>query len=152
MHAKLSVMVLALTVGSFHLGADNGTTQADSKLILRAKAPHKQSPLIDGHNDYPWALRETAQRDLEKLDIRQPQPSIMTDIPRLRSGGVGGQFWSVYVPAELTGQTAVTATLEQIDIVHRMMRKYPDTFELALNAGDIERIFKAGRIASLIGM
>ena len=152
MHAKLRVMVFALTVGSFHLGADTGTTQADSKLILRAKALHKQSPLIDGHNDYPWALRETAQRDLEKLDIRQPQPSIMTDIPRLRSGGVGGQFWSVYVPAELTGQTAVTATLEQIDIVHRMMRKYPDTFELALNAGDIERIFKAGRIASLIGM
>src|SRR5687768_13022446 len=118
----------------------------------RALALHKTSPLIDGHNDYPWALRENANRDLEKLDIRQAQPSIMTDIARLRAGGVGGQFWSVYVPAELTGQTAVTATLEQIDIVHRMMRKYPDTFELALNAGDIERIFKAGRIASLIGM
>ena len=108
--------------------------------------------LIDGHNDYPWAVRENAQQDLDKLDIRKPQPSIMTDITRLRSGGVGGQFWSVYVPAELAGQSAVTATLEQIDIVYRMVRKYPDTFELALTADDVERTFKKGRIASLIGM
>src|SRR5688572_32921099 len=118
----------------------------------RALALHKTSPLIDGHNDYPWALRENANRDLEKLDIRHAQPSIMTDIARLRAGGVGGQFWSVYVPAELAGQTAVTATLEQIDIVHRMMRRYADTFELALTADDVERVFKKGKIASLIGM
>ena len=123
-----------------------------SALLDRARALHKKSPLIDGHNDYPWALREKAQRDLDKLDISRSQPSIMTDIPRLRSGGVGGQFWSVYVPAELTGQAAVTATLEQIDIVHRMMRKYPEAFELALSAEDVERIFKKGRIASLVGM
>jgi membrane dipeptidase len=76
----------------------------------------------------------------------------MTDIARLRTGGVGGQFWSVYVPAELQGQAAVTATLEQIDIVHRMMRKYPETFELALTADDVERVFKKGKIGSLIGM
>src|SRR5688572_5274948 len=118
----------------------------------RALALHQASPLIDGHNDYPWALREHANRDLEKLDIRHAQPSIMTDIARLRAGGVGGQFWSVYVPAELAGQTAVTATLEQIDIVHRMMRRYAETFELALTADDIERVFKKGKIASLIGM
>ena len=83
---------------------------------------------------------------------RQSQPAIHTDIARLKAGGVGGQFWSVYVPADLQGQAAVTATLEQIDIVHRMMRKYPDTFELALTADDVERIFKKGKIASLIGM
>jgi membrane dipeptidase len=124
----------------------------DAALLERARALHRQVPLIDGHNDYPWALREKAARDLEKLDIAKPQPSIMTDIPRLRAGGVGGQFWSVYVPSDLAGQAAVTATLEQIDIVHRMMRKYPDTFELALTADDVERIFKRGRIASLIGM
>ena len=118
----------------------------------RALALHKASPLIDGHNDYPWAVREKADRDLEKLDIGQAQPSIMTDIARLRAGGVGGQFWSVYVPVELAGHTAVTATLEQIDIVHRMMRRYADTFELALTAGDVERIFEQGKIASLIGM
>src|SRR5215210_2096287 len=124
----------------------------EGTLLERAKAIHKQSPLIDGHNDYPWALRENAQRDLERLDITTPQPAIMTDIARLRAGGVGGQFWSVYVPVELQGQAAVTATLEQIDIVHQMMRKYPDTFELALTADDVERIFKKGKIASLIGM
>jgi len=128
------------------------TQTADTALLERARALHKQVPLIDGHNDYPWALREKAGRDLEKLDITKSQPSIMTDIPRLRAGGVGGQFWSVYVPAELQGQGAVTATLEQIDIVHRMMRKYPETFELALTADDVERIFKHGKIASLIGM
>ena len=122
----------------------------DAALLARARALHTQVPLIDGHNDYPWAVRENVQRDVEKLDIRQSQPSIHTDIARLKAGGVGGQFWSVYVPAELQGQAAVTATLEQIDIVHRMMRKYPDTFELALTADDVERIFKKGKIASLI--
>jgi membrane dipeptidase len=121
--------------------------------LTRARALQAQVPLIDGHNDYPWALRErNAERDIDKLDIRVSQPKIHTDIPRLRAGGVGGQFWSVYVPATMQGQTAVRATLEQIDVVHRMMRKYPDTFELALTAADVERIFKAGRIASLIGM
>ena len=71
----------------------------------------------------------------------------MTDIPRLKAGGVGGQFWSVYVPVELQGQAAVTATMEQIDIVHRMVRKYPETFELALTADDVERIHQ-GRARS----
>jgi membrane dipeptidase len=126
------------------------STSAD--LLDRARAIHKQSPLVDGHNDYPWALRENAERDLDKLDIDKPQPTIMTDIARLRAGGVGGQFWSVYTPSDFAGQTAVTATLEQIDIVHRMMRRYPDVFEVALTADDVERIFKKGRIASLIGM
>jgi len=126
--------------------------QAPDPLLERARALHRQSPLIDGHNDYPWALREKAQRNLQKLDISQPQPSIMTDIARLKAGGVGGQFWSVYVPVELAGQSAVTATLEQIDIVHQMVRRYPETFELALTADDVERIFKKGKIASLIGM
>jgi membrane dipeptidase len=125
---------------------------SDTTLLERARALHKQSPLIDGHNDYPWALREKALRNLDKLDISKPQPSIMTDIPRLKAGGVGGQFWSVYVPVELMGQEAVTATLEEIDTVHQMMRRYPDTFELALNADDVERIFKKGKIASLVGM
>jgi membrane dipeptidase len=120
-------------------------TQEDPALLARARELQKQVPLIDGHNDYPWALRENAGRDLDKLDITKPQPTIMTDIARLRAGGVGGQFWSVYV-------SAVTTTLEQIDIVYRMMRKYPDTFELALTADDVERIFKKGKIASLIGM
>jgi membrane dipeptidase len=141
-----------LVIASVVLAASVGTIPQGDALLDRARALHKQVPLIDGHNDYPWALRENAARDLDRLDIAKPQPSIMTDIARLRAGGVGGQFWSVYVPAELQGQGAVTATLEQIDIVHRMVRKYPETFELALTADDVERIFKKGRIASLIGM
>src|SRR3954462_4173650 len=126
---------------------------AQSSLLDRARALHKQALLIDGHNDYPWALREhDPARDLDKLDIRQPQPGIMTDIPRLKAGGVGGQFWSVYVPVDLQGQGAVTATMEEIDTVHRMMRKYPEPFELALTADDIDRISKDGKVASMIGM
>jgi membrane dipeptidase len=122
-------------------------------LLSRAKALHQQSPLIDGHNDYPWALRELyVDRDLDKLDIRRLQRSLHTDIPRLRQGGVGGQFWSVYVPSTMQGQEAVRATLEQIDVVHRMMSKYSDTFALARRAADVEQIFKMGKIASLIGM
>ena len=137
-----ALVVLSMTVAS-----------AQIDYLARAKALHARSLLVDGHNDYPWALREhDPSRSLDALDIGKPQPSIMTDIARLKAGGVGGQFWSVYVPVELQGQAAVTATLEQIDIVHRMMRKYPDTFELALGAGDVERIHKSGKIASLIGM
>jgi membrane dipeptidase len=128
-------------------------TDAQTDFVARARALQKEVPLVDGHNDYPWALRENnAERDLAKLDIRVAQPKIMTDIPRLRAGGVGGQFWSVYVPATMKGPEAVRATLEQIDVVYSMMRKYPDTFELARTAADVERIFKSGRIASLIGM
>jgi membrane dipeptidase len=125
---------------------------SDSAPLERARALQEQTPLVDGHNDYPWEVREKAQGDLDRLDISRSQPGLMTDIPRLKKGGVGGQFWSVYVPVELQGQSAVTATLEQIDLVHRMIEKYPDTFELALTADDVERIFREGKIASLIGM
>jgi membrane dipeptidase len=122
-------------------------------LLERARALHKSVPLIDGHNDYPWALREKSPgRDLMALDIAKPQPSLMTDIARLKAGGVGGQFWSVYVPSSMQGKEAVRATLEQIDIVRRMTATYPETLTLARTADDVERAFKAGRIASLIGM
>lgn len=143
-----STLSLAVIASMTVLSAQSG----DAALMTRARALHKQVPLIDGHNDYPWELRQKAGRDLGKLDIATAQPAIHTDIARLRTGGVGGQFWSVYTPSDFAGQTAVTATLEQIDIVHRMMKKYPETFELALTAADVERVFKAGKIASLIGM
>src|ERR1700682_4457671 len=108
-----ALVVVSMTVAS-----------AQNDYLARARALHKTSLLIDGHNDYPWALREhDPARDLDKLDIARPQPSIMTDIPRLKEGGVGGQFWSVYVPVELQGQAAVTATMEQIDIVPRKERR-----------------------------
>ena len=142
----LSMVVLSMAT----LTAQNGPGDA---LLARARALHRQSPLIDGHNDYPMALREhDPAASLDTLDISKPQPSIMTDLPRLKEGGVGGQFWSVYVPVERQGADAVTATLGQIDIVYRMLRRYPQALELALSADDIERIFKSGKIASLIGM
>jgi membrane dipeptidase len=122
-------------------------------LVARARAIHKQVPLIDGHNDYPWALRGLSPgRDFSAAEISEPVPQLMTDIPRLRQGGVGGQFWSVYVPSTMQGKDAVRATLEQIDIVHRMTKQWPETFEMAYTAADVERSFKAGRIGSLIGM
>jgi membrane dipeptidase len=130
-------------------------TQPTDKALERAKKLLRESPVIDGHNDYPMAVREKADGDLNKLDIRASQPTIMTDIPRLIAGGVGAQFWSVYVPPPAAGQdpaTAVTATLDQIDIVYRMVEKYPKTFAIALTADDVERIHKQDKIASLIGM
>ena len=135
------------------LAAASNLAAQEPDFLARARALHRATPVIDGHNDFPMALQEhNAQRSLDVLDIRQPQPNIHTDIPRLRQGGLGGQFWSVYVPATLKGAEAVTATLQQVDIVYRMVRRYPDTFELATTAADVERIFKAGRIASMIGM
>src|SRR5688572_21446421 len=94
------------------MAASSSWAQGD--FAARARALHREVPLIDGHNDYPWALRQhNAERNLDTLDIRMPQPKIHTDIPRLRAGGVGGQFWSVYVPATLQGPAAIRATLEQ---------------------------------------
>ena len=125
---------------------------AQEELDTRARTIQRNTPLIDGHNDYPWLVRQNAAGDLALLDIATPKPALMTDIPRLRAGGVGGVFWSVYVPGNLPGPTAVQATLEQIDLVRRMILTYPATFELATTAADIERVFAAGRIASLIGV
>lgn len=120
--------------------------------LVRARELQRRAPLIDGHNDLPWKLREIAGRDLSKLDLTQPQPQLMTDIPRLRTGEVGGQFWSVYVPASLNGPDAIQATMEEIDTVYRMSRLYSDTFQMAFRASDLELSFAHGRIASLIGM
>ena len=124
--------------------------QGADPLMVRALKLLKDAPIVDGHNDYPWAVREKGKSDLDAFDMRKPQPALMTDFARLRAGGVGGQFWSVYVPGD--DKRAVATTLEQIDIVHRMMAKYPDQLELALTADDIVRIQKSGKIASLIGM
>jgi membrane dipeptidase len=109
--------------------------------------------LVDGHNDLPFALRMRGNSSFQNLDIARPQPRLHTDIPRLRAGGVGAQFWSVYVPASTAkDHTAVTKTLEQIDVVHRMIRQYPDTFAFAGSVDDILRAHKEGKIASLIGI
>jgi membrane dipeptidase len=123
------------------------------KLTEEALRIHREAILIDGHNDLPWEFRRNEDLSFRKIDLTQPQKNLHTDIPRLRQGGVGAQFWSAYVPAE-TGKkgTAVKTTLEQIDVIHRMVRRYPDTFEMAATADDIRRIRKQGKIASLIGV
>jgi len=107
-------------------------------------------PLIDGHNDLPWEIREN-YGGLDAIDLTRRVIGTDTDIPRLVEGGVGGQFWSVFVPSRLAGEAAVTATLEQVDLVHRMIRRYPSRFELALTADDVEQAFASRRIASLLG-
>ncbi|WP_152193803.1 dipeptidase [Georgenia subflava] len=107
------------------------------------------TPLIDGHNDLASALRSTAGYSVDDLDADRPE--LHTDIPRLRAGRVGAQFWSVFVPSTLTGGDAVLSTLEQIDAVHRMLARYPETFTLACTADDVLAAFGAGRIASLLG-
>lgn len=114
----------------------------------------RDAPLIDGHNDLLWALR-TARLDAPddpEPDLREPYPALMTDLPRMRSGGMGGQFWSVYVPSDLPAHEAVSQTLEQIDGFHRLMASYPDELGPARTADDVDRVRASGRIASMIGM
>jgi membrane dipeptidase len=111
----------------------------------------RRVPLVDGHNDLPWAIRAGFGSDPVLAALTGPVLQTQTDLPRLSEGGVGAQFWSVYVPGTLTGDAAVTAVLEQIDIVHRMIQAYPEHLELALTAADVQRAFAAGKIASLLG-
>jgi membrane dipeptidase len=148
----LGMAVLWLTL----TGAAAGQPAPDPAHVERAKKLLREVPLIDGHNDLPWAYRERVKNHLGQIDLRgdtsQLDPPMHTDIPRLREGGVGGQFWSVYVPAGLQGADATRAVLEQIDVVYRLAELYPDTFEIATTADDVVRIHKAGKIASLIGM
>jgi membrane dipeptidase len=108
--------------------------------------------VFDGHNDLPWAMRELNGYDLDAADLAAGVPELRTDIPRLRRGRVGAQFWSVFVPCSLRGGAAVTATLEQIDFVRRLVGRYPEDFELAVRADDVDRIVEEGKIACLLGM
>jgi membrane dipeptidase len=114
------------------------------------EAALRAAPVVDGHNDLPSALRERAGYGVDGLDVDYPE--LHTDIPRLRAGGVGAQFWSVFVPSSLPEPEAVVATLEQVDAVYRMVARYPETFEIAYTADDVERAIGAGRIASLLGI
>ncbi len=118
-----------------------------------AEQLHRSAIVIDGHNDLPEALRNKANSSFEKADISKPQPNYNTDIPRLRKGGLGAQFWAAFAPAETRQSNyAAHVTFEQIDLIHRMIERYPETFELATTAADIERIHHKGKIASLIGV
>ncbi|MCY0918003.1 MULTISPECIES: dipeptidase [unclassified Streptomyces] len=111
-----------------------------------------EHPVVDGHNDLPWALREQVRYDLDRRDIAADQSGhLHTDLPRLRAGGVGAQFWSVYVRSDYAGDEAVSATLEQIDLVDQLIARYPADLVRALTADDMEAARAEGRIASLMG-
>ncbi|NUT00366.1 MAG: membrane dipeptidase, partial [Sphingomonas sp.] len=115
----------------------------------------KRTPLIDGHNDLPEQLADHYKRGTEELSSgtaqRQPHP-LMTDMARLHQGRVGGQFWSVYIDGTITGDAAIRETIQQIDIVDRLLKAYPNDLERASTADDIVRIHRSGRVASLIGV
>lgn len=118
-----------------------------------AKKVHAQSYVFDGHNDLPWEMRTKADSSFNKRDIAKSQPEMQTDIPRLKQGGVGAQFWSVYVPAETAKKgTALQDTLEQIALVKTMIERYPETFAACRTVAEIEKARKEGKIASLIGV
>jgi len=133
----------------------------DAALFARVERVLTKTPLIDGHNDLPWEIRTRAggvDLNVDHADMPRPADAdkdwvgLMTDIPRLRKGHVGGQFWSVWIPATTTGPEAVKTAIEQIDIVHNMAAQYPQALQMAYTADDIVRIHKAGRVASLIGV
>ncbi len=129
-------------------------THGDEPLVIseKAKQIHASGYVWDGHNDLPWAARERNDVRFEKMDLWN-EPKLHTDIPRLRAGNVGAQFWSVFVPAKTRqAGTAFQTTMEQIDCVYAMVKKYPDIFEIALTSEDVERIQKSGKIASLMGV
>jgi membrane dipeptidase len=160
------VLLLGITIG-LRTGRIHMAVAVDAELeqagepyeafLERARALHRQVPLIDGHNDYPFQLRQQAGRDLERLDITQPQPRIATDIERLKRGGVGGLFFSAYAPISGQGalgnpREAVRGALEQIDVIHRITERYPNVFEQALTADDMLRIFRTGKLGWFIGL
>jgi membrane dipeptidase len=117
----------------------------------RIRALLAEHPVVDGHNDLAWEARERVRYDWDRLDISHPGQPTHTDLPRLRAGGVGAQFWSVFVPASLQGDAAVTATLEQVDAVHAMTARYAGDLALATTRADVERAWSHGQIASLMG-
>ncbi|RMG22162.1 MAG: membrane dipeptidase, partial [Armatimonadetes bacterium] len=142
-----NALMLALLSAVFALAP---ATLGQEPTLAEAKALHRLYPLIDGHNDLPWAMRRRAQYDFAKWDLAARHEDGQTDIPRLKEGGVGGQFWSVYVPVD--DPNPVLSTMEQVDFVKQMIARYPDSFELALTADDVVRIHREGKVASMMGM
>ncbi|MEO6443984.1 MAG: dipeptidase [Gemmatimonadaceae bacterium] len=149
---NLRVPLLAL-VALVLVAAESGAQAADPHLA-RARRILRTTPLVDGHNDLPWYIREDfkeAPRDVDAYDLRKTTPG-NTDIARLRKGMVGGQFWSVYIPGEIADSGFARVQLEQIDIAKRIFAKYPDVFQPAFTAADIRRAKMSGKIGSMLGM
>src|SRR5512147_1393918 len=140
----VALVVLAATATVLAAGSAAGQTERIRRIL-------RDTPLIDGHNDVPEQYLDRVKDHLDRIDLSSDTsrltPPMHTDIARLRAGGVGGQFWSVYVSPQLPGAEAVQATLDQIDLVNRLVARYPETFEMAWTSADILRIHRAGKIA-----
>jgi membrane dipeptidase len=149
---KQTLAVAAVTITL--LNTASAQTSGASKNLAQAREILREVPIIDGHNDIPWQYRKKGN-DLAAIDLRDTtklSPPLATDFPRLKSGGVGAQFWAAYIPATMSGSVAIRAVLEQIDVVHQLCERYPDYLEFARTADDIERIHRKGKVASMIGI
>jgi membrane dipeptidase len=149
----ISAVLLVIAAGVLTPVHAQTTAGLDDKYLARARRILKTTPLIDGHNDLPWRIREDtiARGSVDAYDLRTHRPG-QTDLDRLRKGMVGAQFWSVYTPGEYRDSGYARVQLEQIDIARRVIEKYPDRLALALSATDIRREFKQGKLASLLGL
>ena len=156
---QIILTTASLLAATMNILADSSLPAPDPVNLATARRILLESPLIDGHNDLPWQFRAHYSNDVNAIDLTKDcsqmktgSRTLVTDIPRMRAGGMGGQFWSVYIAPQMTNSVGTQAVIEQIDIARQIIGKYPETFELALTADDVERIFKSGKIASLIGM
>ncbi len=157
---RRSIFLLAC-LSTIFAAATATAKDASDRIAARVDAVLAKTPVIDGHNDLPWELRERFGSDLAKIDLASDTtkiappadaPALMTDIPRLRAGHVGAQFWSVWIPVTTTGPAAVQTTVEQIDLVKAMAARWPHDFAMAYSVADIRRAEHEGRVASLIGV
>ena len=147
-------LVIAVAVGlAIPLGRHLGGRAFRGTGVERARDIQRVYPLVDGHNDLPMRYREMVETRVSEIDLNNYQPMLDTDIPRLREGEVGAQFWSVYVPCKAQYRDAVRQTLEEIDVVNRFTAQYPETFcAPSKTVADVRACFASGRIASLMGM
>ena len=152
-HRLAGALGLLLVIGATLPMAAQTTSPANDRYLARARRILKQTPLIDGHNDLPWRIREDsiARGNVNAYDLRKHTLG-HTDLDRLRKGMIGAQFWSVYIPGEWRDSGYARVQLEQIDLARQMIAKYPDRLALALSAADIRRDFKQGKIGSLLGV
>ena len=152
----VTLILCAFAVGAAQEPTPKADAPGQPKTVVvseKALAIHNEALLIDGHNDLPWELRQTDGPGFKNIDLNKPQKKFHTDIPRLKKGNVGAQFWSAWVPVDYARKgTAVKTTLEQIDVIHELARRYPDAFEMAYGTEDILRVRKKGKIACLIGV